>query len=273
MYRKHWGLTPGFLSPHHPRNPIFPSEAREEALARIQYLIDEGHRLGLLAAESGLGKTSLFEQLARERSIQGFPVALVNPLGMDEQELLLKLCTALGNPSDPPASIAQLWQSFSELLWANQQMGWTTLLLVDDAHEADSDVLTALTRIVQSEPSVTARVTTILSVVPDRVALLGRRLRELADLQIELTRWDPGETAAYLRWATQQSGVAEPIFQADAVDEIHRIADGVPRQICTLAELALVAGAGNAQQQVDRLTIAAIEGEARWSDAPSLIRA
>ncbi len=69
---KHWGLerwpfrsTPGW-------HQFYPTAGHNEALARIEYLVDGRRRLGVLLGESGVGKSLVLRvaaaQLAQARA-------------------------------------------------------------------------------------------------------------------------------------------------------------------------------------------------------------
>jgi type II secretory pathway predicted ATPase ExeA len=56
MYQAHWGLQKSpFRGDLDPKS-FFPSPTHEEALARLNFLAEEHHRLGLLFGPAGSGK-------------------------------------------------------------------------------------------------------------------------------------------------------------------------------------------------------------------------
>jgi general secretion pathway protein A len=54
-----------------------------------------------------------------------------------------------------------------------------------------------------------------------------------------------------------EAGAERPIFDDGALDEIHRLSAGVPRQVNRLADYALVAGSSTRLETIDVETVAA----------------
>ena len=270
MYRQYWGLPPEFLAPNPSHHAFFPCAAQEEALARVQFLVDEGHHLGILVGESGLGKSTRFTQIAQQRREQRLPVAQINAIGMDYPEFLVSVGAALGARGDLKSPPARIWRRLLDQCWANQQFGLSTVLMVDDAHDADTEVLTAIERLTQWFTDRALTATVFLSTVPDRTSLLGGRLRELCDLRIELERWTVEDSTEFLARSARESGATAPLFDDEAAAELHRRSEGNPRRLRQMAELALVAGAGLEQRCVDLATVTSLEGEFPWSAAAAL---
>ena len=69
-YLKHWKLDRSPFSIAGNRRAVFTGGTVEEALARSEFLIDQGKRLGLVIGPSGVGKTTLLEQLILIRNAQ-----------------------------------------------------------------------------------------------------------------------------------------------------------------------------------------------------------
>ena len=65
MYTEHWGLREspfrGSLDPRY----FFNSPSHDEALARLQFLVDNQRRLGLMLGAAGSGKSLLLEVFSR----------------------------------------------------------------------------------------------------------------------------------------------------------------------------------------------------------------
>ena len=78
MQLDHWQLT---ASPFHtqldPQN-YYPSASHDEALARLEYLVDAHRRLGVLLGESGVGKSLLLRVAAERMRRKGVAVAVVD---------------------------------------------------------------------------------------------------------------------------------------------------------------------------------------------------
>lgn len=261
MYRQHWGLNRSPFTTAGKR--FFQSATQQEAVARIEYLSSANRRLGLLAGEEGVGKTTVLEFICRKARRTGAMAIYINLLGIDEQEFVFSLAEEFGSPMDPSARPVVAWRKIFDAFTTHRYQGQDTLILLDDAHEADTEVLAAVSRMVQWKPSEDSGVTTILATSNDRRELVGRRMLELCDLCIEVTPWEIEDTVSFLRGSLEAAGAQSEIFNDSAIEVIHRLSRGVPRRISQLAELALVAGAGAEMETLDRETIVAVQDELR----------
>jgi type II secretory pathway predicted ATPase ExeA len=64
--------------------------------------------------------------------------------------------------------------------------------------------------------------------------------------------------------ALLEAGRLEPLFEDDAIEMLHQLAQGVPRQVVRLADFALLAGAVNGLRTIDAVTIEAAHDELAW---------
>jgi type II secretory pathway predicted ATPase ExeA len=261
MYRSHWGLgkTPFGSRP----NPAFfyQSPAVEEALARLQFLVDENRRMGLVLAAPGGGKSVLLNVLADELKRPGRQVALVNLFGLSPGEFLWQLAAQWGLGLDGDTPTGALWRAIADHLVENRCQKIDTIVLLDDGDEASRDVLDTVARLALLEPSREARLTIVVASKPEGVSKLGGRILELAELRVELDAWDPVDTQSYVESALKLAGGAAGAFEPEAVRRLHELADGVPRRVNQLADLALLAAAGRKLPRVDADTVAGVSEE------------
>ena len=80
---------------------------------------------------------------------------------------------------------------------------------------------------------------------------LAEPLRELVDLRIEVEPWEAADTEEFLHERLAEAGGGAPVFAEGAVARLHELAHGIPRRVSLLADLALLAGAGQQLQQID----------------------
>jgi type II secretory pathway predicted ATPase ExeA len=261
MYASHWGLQE---SPF--RNSLDPkyfhsSPTHEEALARLHFLVEHGRRAGLLLGSGGSGKSLLLKVFAEQLQRQGLHTASVNLLGLDPREFLWELAAQLRlNPRIKDDRFV-LWRRIADRLTENHYQQLGVVALLDDAHEASSDVLAHVVRLLQSGPAPAAQLTVVLASNPRRLAQLGQRLLDLAGLRIEIELWDAEDTSDYLRSSILKAGREAPVFEPPAANRLHQLTGGVPRQISQLAELTLLAGAGEQLERIDRDTIESVYSE------------
>jgi len=267
MYQSHWGLqeTP-FRSCLDPRL-FYHSPTHEEALARLHFLVEERRRVGLLMGVSGSGKSLLLEVFAEQLRQSGLPVAKVNLLGLDPAEMLCLLGAGLELNLDPSQPVARLWRSVTDRLIEYRYQQLDTIILLDDADRAASGVLDLVTRLAQHDPSPAARLTIVLAGQRARMSRIGDRLLELAELRIDLDPWEQSDTEAFLSSSLAQAGRQSSVFADPAVARLHELSRGIPRRVSRLADLALVAAAGEELQQIDAEVVESVYHELSMIEA------
>lgn len=263
MYTEHWGLNASPFSGTGGRKTFFESDAQAEAIARIDYLINQNRRLGLLLGDEGLGKSTIMNHVRRQLRRQRLPVAYLNATGMDHSEMVINLAQGLGAVHETDTPLNAAWHAIFDCFQTNRYQHLNTVILIDDAHEAESDVLSAIVRLCQWCPAGKSRVTVILAAESDKAELIGRRLLQLSELRVELEPWEQEDTIAFIRKLMIHSGATRRVFDVRAIEEIQRLSGGVPRRIVQLSELALVAGAGMELDRVDVDSVQAVEEELR----------
>ncbi len=231
----------------------------EEALARLQFLVEHGSRLGLVTGGSGVGKTTVLESFAEELRRASCLTAVVNAVGLEPEELLWSIAVKLKAHVESDWNLFQLWRAlndrFTELRFLREQ----AVVLIDDAALASSDVLVHLRRLLQSDSAAQARLSVVVSATAEGAARLGRGLLDLVDLKIDLPAWSSAETRALVE-ATGET--LRPIrFSAAAIDRLHELAGGAPRSILRLAELARLAAQADGDDFVDSEIVEGVYSE------------
>lgn len=256
MYLSRWGLT---SSPFGTSCSYFyESVTHEESLARLHFLVDQRRRVGLLLGDSGTGKSLLLNVLAGQLRAGGAQVLQANLLGIGPHELLWQLASQAGINPRVESSLFVLWRMVADLLVEDRYQQRSTVLLLDDAEEASPEVLQYVTKLVLADHSPDSRLTIVLTTQKRRIAELGRRLLELAELRIDVEPWDGFELRGYLKAALAKYGCRQPLFSDDAVNSLHRLSGGVPRRVKQLADLALVAAAGHELDRIDSEVISGV---------------
>jgi hypothetical protein len=155
----------------------------------------------------------------------------------------------------------RLWTRLCDRIEENRRLRRTTVLLLDDVDAAAPDLQLHLIRLVHADQSPEALHTMVLTCDAARTDFIDDRLTSLVDLRVDLDDWTESETAEYLQAALTQAGCTDGVFTEEAVAQIHELSGGNPRQVNRLADLALVAAAGQRSDRVDGETVAAVAGE------------
>jgi general secretion pathway protein A len=255
MYHSHWGLKHSPFSGGLDRRSFFASPTHDEALARLHFLVEQRRRVGVLLGPAGTGKSLLLEVFAGEVRRRGGDAARLSLLGLGSHEFLFLLADALGLNPQPHDSLVALWRNVLERLSENRYQDLDTVLLFDDADEADEAVLEQLARLAQHNPTPAARLTLVLAASPQRIERLGRRLLGLVELRIDIQPWEAADTAEYVEGTLRRAGCERAVFEPAALVRLHELAHGIPRRVNQLADLALLAAAATEQNHIDAVTL------------------
>ena len=261
MHEEYWGLRESpfraWLDPRY----YFDSATHDEGLSRLSFLIEHRRRLGLLLGGRGSGKSLLLAVLAHDLRRRAFNVANVNLLGLDTREALWSILSDLG--ANPPENgpLFSLWRTLADLLAEQRHLRTPTVLLLDDADQATPELLLDLVRLLVLDQSPDSRLTVVLAASRTRASRLGSQLLDLSELRIELERWEEADTLAFLTESLAKAGRTTETFEPRAAARLHELSRGVPRQVRQLAELALLAGAGQQLERIDEATIDSVYQE------------
>lgn len=261
---KHWGLerwpfcsTPGV-------GQFYPTAGHNEALARIEYLVDGRRRLGALLGDSGVGKSLLLRVAAAQLAKQGRAVVVVDALGRGTREFLWEVACGFETRPREDADVSWLWRQVADRVSENRVRQVDTVLLVDDAGQAGPDLVTQFLRLARLDVTPAARWTIVLAAESGQAVRWNTALRNLIDLRIDVLPWVTEDTIGYLQTALVEAGRLEPLFDDGALEALHEIACGVPRQVTKLADYALLAGAAADVQTIDAGIVEAASAEIAW---------
>lgn len=261
---EHWSLTRWPFRAAPPADQLYPTASLTEALARIEYLVDGGRRLGVVLGQPGVGKSLSLKAAAREAERRGHAVVAIDATSLSSRELVWQVACGLGACPSEDADLARLWRHIGDRVTENRIQQKHTILFADDVGQAGPDVVAQFVRLARLDTTTDARWTMILSAEPEQSFRWNRALLELVDLRIELVPWSQEDTIGYVQLALVDAGRMQPLFEDDALVTLHQIAQGVARQVARLADFALLAGAAAGLSTIDGATIEAAFEEIAW---------
>ncbi|MFM8379687.1 MAG: AAA family ATPase [Planctomycetia bacterium] len=255
MVRDYWRLTAapfdGTLEPA----TFHVGVPQEEALARLEWLVDERQRFALVVGAEGCGKSHLAAMAVRRLGGFGAEAALLSLRGLAPGDWIEMLLERLPLDAASRAEPLRPWQKLENRLRENTLMERTTALVFDDLDHAPADAVDGIGRLVGAAEPRFARVAVVATATPAGAAALPASLRERAAVRVELGSWDARDVAAFLARALERVGGQADVFSPEAAATVARFAGGVPRTVCRLAHLALAAAAGDGLGQVDAATV------------------
>lgn len=261
---KHWGLDRWPFGTSAGVGQFYPTAGHNEALARIEYLVDGRRRLGAVLGDSGVGKSLVLRVAAEQLGRQGRAVVPVDALGATTRELLWQLACGLGTVPREDVDTPWLWRQIADRVAENRVQQIDTVLLVDDAGQAGPDLVTQFARLARLDMTPSARWTMVLAAEPAQAARWNETLRNLVDLRIDVLPWTAEDTIGYVQTALVEAGRFEPLFKDAALARLHELSAGVPRQVARLADYALLAGAVADVETIDSAIIEAAYEETAW---------
>jgi len=255
MVREHWHFTaPPFDGSLDPAS-FYAGLPQEEALARLEWLVDERQRLGLVVAAEGCGKSHLCSMAARRLAGLGAEVALLSLGGLAQGDWLGMLLERLPLDRLSRAEPVRPWQKLENRLRENRLMERSTVLIFDDLDRAPEDAVEGVVRLAGAAESLYARTVVIATASLEGWVRLPAALRQRAALRIELPAWDEGDVAGFLNRAVFRAGGAAGLFSPEAAATLARFSGGVPRLAGQLAQWSLAAAAGDGLPHVDAGTV------------------
>jgi type II secretory pathway predicted ATPase ExeA len=249
MYETHFGLRRRPFRATPDSGCYYPATAHERALARLLEGLADGEGLVLLTGEPGTGKTLLCHCLL-ERLGEATSVFLTHGRFAGRSGLLQAILYDLSLPHRAWAE-QELRLALTDFLLANYANGKTTVLVVDEAHHLEPDLLEELRLLGNLESRSGKALQVVLAAQPSLLATLSRpdlvSLSQRLAVRAVVEPMTPAEAADYLLHQLRLAGVTpEEVITAEALELLARGARGIPRLLNQAAHqaLALAAAAG-----------------------------
>jgi len=261
---------------------LFMSERHREALAHLLYGVGSGGGFVLLTGEIGAGKTTVC-RCFMEQIPENCKLAYIFNPKLSVEELLLSICGEFGIDLPPQGagavSVKAYVDAINRYLLASHAQGKNNVLVIDEAQNLSAEVLEQLRLLTNLETSERKLLQIILIGQPELRTMLARpELEQLA--QRVIARYHLGsltvdETGSYIAHRLAVAGAAGVApFPRSLMQQIHKLAKGVPRRINLLCDRALLGAYVENAQQVTRTIVrkAAAEVFALDDQAPAARR-
>lgn len=263
MYKAFYGMNERPFSKTPDPRYLYLSRGHREALARLQYAVEERDMV-LLTGGIGCGKTTLSRALMDALGTGYRVILLVNPR-LTPLEFLRSLALRLGI-SEPARFKTDLLEQIGKELLACFEKDICPVVVVDEAqlvpHKETFDEIRLLTNFQLDDRN-------LLSVVLMGQPELRRRLkhqvyeplRQRIGMQFDLQPLSCQETAEYLDFRVERAGGRPGLFTSESAELIHVCSAGIPRRINHAASLALLEGFGRGAAVIDRSVMDGVLGE------------
>jgi type II secretory pathway predicted ATPase ExeA len=255
MYHAHWGLnaTP-FGSGASTARGAAAAEQFAEALARLQYLVDQRGQIGLVLGLPGIGKTKLLKCFVDASRRQGLASAFVVGKHCDESGFIQQLAREWQVPRTRNTNSADALPRITERLIELRYEQTTAIVALDDLDGCSAGAKSQAERLLRVAQAHEVPLTIVVSSSSQSTPALGGLADEI-ELRVDLHPWSEDEMAEHVARRLFQCGSPTPIFTDEAITALHELSGGVPRKVEQIAQLALLAGAGQQLPEIDAETL------------------
>lgn len=245
MYTSFFGLSekPFAITPD-PRY-LFMSERHAEALAHLLYGITEAGGFIQLTGEVGTGKTTVVRSLLERMPGHADVAVILNPQ-LSPLQFVLTICEELGIflREDDTTSLKDLIDVLNRRLLDAHGKGRRVVVIVDEAQNLTPETLEQVRLLTNLETASQKLLQIILIGQPELREVLDRvELRQLAQRitgRYHLAPLTRAETASYVNHRLRVAGANGEVFTSQALREVHRLSNGIPRIINVICDRALL---------------------------------
>jgi len=246
MYEGFYGLSAKCFSKTPDPAFLYHSKNHAEALARLQYAVEE-REFVLLTGEIGSGKTTLSRALIDSLDESYRPVLIINPR-LSPAQFLRTLARKLG-VQGPKFFKNDLLEQINERLYLFHEEEVCPVVIIDEAQlipgKDTFEEIRLLTNYQLDDMNLLALVLIGQTELRDRLRRPAyQALRQRIGMVFHLVPLDEPETGEYLRHRLKIAGREEPLFDTGAAQAIFKYSRGIPRIINTIATGSLLSGLG-----------------------------
>jgi general secretion pathway protein A len=244
MYNAFFGFSenPFSLSP----DPAFfyRSEQHEEALANLVYGVQARKGFIALSGEVGTGKTTMLECLRDYLESQYLEFAFLFNSRINVEQFFEMIAYDL-DLQCPRTSKTEVLFALNQLLVEQAQDGRTVVLIVDEAHNLEWEVLEEIRLLGNLENRNGKLLQIILAGQPELDRTLDapnlRQLKQRIVLRCNLQPFTLRDAVEYMESRLEKAGMPDQtVFSEALMAEIHLRAQGIPRVINAVCDNLLL---------------------------------
>ena len=244
MYKAFFGFTksPFNMSP----DPafLFRSVQHEEALANLIYGVQSRKGFIVLTGEVGTGKTTMLECLRDFLNAQQIAFASLFNSRLTVAQFFELLAYDLDLRCNRLSKTETLL-SLNNMLLERANVGRTTVLIVDEAHNLEWDVLEEI-RLLGNLENRKGKLLQIVIAGQEELdrkldAPEFRQLKQRISLRCALQGFDLRETVAYVNSRMARAGLkGQTVISPQLMEELHYRSQGIPRVINAICDNLLL---------------------------------
>ena len=254
MYEHYFNLSenPFTIAPN-PRYFYLSSQHRE-ALAHLQYGLNENGGFILLTGEVGTGKTTAWRCLVENLPTDVNLAIVLNPR-LNEIELLETICDELGIAYEQGSGIKQLTDKLNQHLLETYSHRRRTVVIIEEAQNLDAEVLEQLRLLTNLETNESKLLQIVLIGQPELLQKLAdpqlRQLRQRIIARFHLEPFDLKDVNSYVHHRLSVAGAPPHLFSNAALRKLAKYSQGIPRVINLICDRALLGCFSEERSYVD----------------------
>jgi general secretion pathway protein A len=244
MYNAFFGfkLNPFNMSPD--PSFLYRSAQHQEALANLMYGVQTRKGFILLTGEVGTGKTTMLECLRDFLNAQQISFASLFNSRLTVSQFFEMLAYDFDLQCNR-LSKTEVLLALNTMLLQRTAAGRTTVLIVDEAHNLEWDVLEEIRLLGNLETRKGKLLQVIVAGQQELDAKLERpefrQLKQRISLRCALRGFEPAEAAEYINSRMARAGVPDQqIISPEIITEIHYRSQGIPRLINSICDNLLL---------------------------------
>jgi len=248
MYSRFYGFTTEPFQNTPDLDFLFLSPNHKEALACLEYGIQQRKGFIAVTGEAGVGKTIILRSyLTKVDAQKQKTIYVLNPK-LTFDSLLTTILKELS--AEPVAGIAaQKLNQLHEVLIAEYRNDHTVVLIIDEAQHIPIETLESIRMLSNMETATEKLIQIVLVGQPELDALLNRselrHVRERIALRARIAPLTKTESEEYIDHRLNLvSREPRSVFSKQALDRIVKSANGIPRRLNILCDAVLIAGFG-----------------------------
>ena len=244
MYNAFFGFNQNPFNMSPDPSFLFRSSQHEEALANLIYGVQSRKGFVVLSGEVGTGKTTMLECLRDFLHGQQIAFASLFNSRLTVEQFFELLAYDLELPCDRHSK-TEVLLTLNSMLLERAAAGRTTVLIVDEAHNLEWDVLEEI-RLLGNLENRRGKLLQIILAGQQELdrkmeAPEFRQLKQRIALRCTLKGFDSADAVAYINSRMARAGVKDQtVFSPELMEEIRRRTQGIPRLINAVCDNLLL---------------------------------
>ena len=244
MYKAFFGFTKNPFNMSPDPSFLFRSSQHEEALANLIYGVQSRKGFIVLTGEVGTGKTTMLECLRDFLNAQQIAFASLFNSRLTVEQFFELLAYDLDLRCNR-LSKTEVLLSLNNMLLERASVARTTVLIVDEAHNLELDVLEEIRLLGNLENRKGKLLQIVIAGQQELDRKLDapefRQLKQRISLRCALQGFDLSDTVAYVNSRMARAGLkGQTVISPQLLEELHYRAQGIPRVINAICDNLLL---------------------------------